>query len=391
MTTGTTFPTRIADVTREWLTTVLREAGALGSGAEVRAFEARACGEPGQTSEVLRIALRYDGPVSHAPGHLVLKLATAADGPRSMATLFGSYVRETRFYQELAPVAGIPIPRCYFAQIGAAGHDFALLLEDLSDGREGDYVRGDVADVKLATDHLAAFHATWWQREELARHDWLFQASPELWSMLRLMLLDSYAKLEAALGTRVPAAITETVAVLLEHWDALLADFQARPFTLIHRDYFLKQMFFPEQGRGRFAVFDWQNPAYGRPTDDLARLMAQSLPPRLRREHERPIVRRYHAALCANGVQNYGFDHAWHQYRMSLLSTMLIDIIVVTHTDVAIYGDYCARRNVDWRDPFCNWIASALEDHSVVDLIRDFARRPGLRNTTSTKPEQSRT
>jgi hypothetical protein len=381
------FPTSIAEVTRDWLTAVLRNAGALSEGERVQGFESVRCGEPGQTSDVYRLALRYEGDAAQAPARLVLKFATTAAEPRAMAVAFGSYLRETRFYQQFAASARMPIPRCYFAEIGPSGYDQALLLEDLGDGREGDYVRGNVADVITAADHLAAFHAAWWQREELANCDWLFQATPELWALLRVVLLDAYSKLEAALGAKVPDAITRTVSAMSEHWDALLVNFQARPFTLIHRDYFLKQMFFPDRGRGRFAVFDWQNPAYGRATDDLARLVAQSLPPALRREHERAIVQRYHAGLCASGVQGYDLEQAWKQYRMSMLSTMLIDIIVITHTDVAIYRDYCAKRDVDWRDPFCNWIAQALEDHAVVDLITDFVREHTRKQP---RPDQGR-
>jgi len=62
-----------------------------------------------------------------------------------------------------------------------------------------------------------------------------------------------------------------------ERWEALVAPRPADAYTLAHVDYHPKQMFFPHQGRGRFAVFDWQGVCVSVGAMDLQRALLTTL------------------------------------------------------------------------------------------------------------------
>jgi hypothetical protein len=57
---GTTFPTRSDQIDCAWLTSVLREQGAL-SGGRVTSFALQPLADPGQTADLCRIVLQYEG------------------------------------------------------------------------------------------------------------------------------------------------------------------------------------------------------------------------------------------------------------------------------------------------------------------------------------------
>ena len=50
------------------------------------------------------------------------------------------------------------------------------------------------------------------------------------------------------------------MALMAEKLDAMLAWTATRPFTFVHGDFHAKQMFFPTDAGGEFAVIDWQFP-----------------------------------------------------------------------------------------------------------------------------------
>ncbi len=53
-----------------------------------------------------------------------------------------AYVREVRFYQQVAGRTSLPVPACYFAGIDAETGLHLLLLEDMAPARSGARVQG---------------------------------------------------------------------------------------------------------------------------------------------------------------------------------------------------------------------------------------------------------
>ncbi|MFI5307727.1 MAG: hypothetical protein ACHQ53_10265, partial [Polyangiales bacterium] len=167
-------PTSASELTSDFLSAALRSAGVLTRG-RVAAFELGSVGDAGQTGEVVRVVPRYEGADEHAPRTLIAKHAAPFEQARAQMHALGLYEREIRFYQEFGQDPGIPIPRCYYAQLDATTGNFSLLLEDVAAGRNGNFWHGSVEDAEMAIKHLAAFHAKWWEHPRLRSTPWLRQ------------------------------------------------------------------------------------------------------------------------------------------------------------------------------------------------------------------------
>jgi hypothetical protein len=109
-----------------------------------------------------------------------------------------------------------------------------------------------------------------------------------------------------ALGHRYPALFPELATRLSE-----------TPCTLSHGDYRLDNMFFTDSGG--LAVYDWQLVDRSRGGRDLGYFLTQSLTRERRIELERSLIDRYVDRLAARGVEGYGFDIAWRDYRLAAL------------------------------------------------------------------------
>src|SRR5262249_20964078 len=153
------------DLTAAWLTQALREAGPLPDGS-VASFEAHEIGQgTGFIGQTIRVKLTYEGvaradrsPVLHthrgyppgrrggpgqldstpnpqrpAPSHefpasLVAKFPSAHAANREFGARYHFYDSEIYFYREIAPLAPIRIPRCYYTGMDEATGSYLLLL-----------------------------------------------------------------------------------------------------------------------------------------------------------------------------------------------------------------------------------------------------------------------
>jgi len=73
----------------------------------------RGGGRHGQIGDSVRFRLDYARGGEDAPASLVGKFPAAGDESRKTGVALGNYIREVRFYQQLAPTALIHTPRCY--------------------------------------------------------------------------------------------------------------------------------------------------------------------------------------------------------------------------------------------------------------------------------------
>ncbi len=90
----------------------------------------------------------------------MLKLAAQDTASRATGVGLGIYAREVRFYDELAPLIGGPLPHCSLALFDESEGWFTLLLEDAVGAQPGDQIAGcDVAQARLAMRALARLHA----------------------------------------------------------------------------------------------------------------------------------------------------------------------------------------------------------------------------------------
>lgn len=99
--------------------------------------------------------------------------------------------------------------------------------------------------------------------------------------------------------------------LLPKRWGAVLARWTSIPATVVHGDLHVENMFCLEDGTNTY--IDFQAVNLGPGVRDLAWLCASSLKSEERHEHEKTIVKAYHEALAARGVQ-YAWEQCWEDF-----------------------------------------------------------------------------
>jgi aminoglycoside phosphotransferase (APT) family kinase protein len=91
---------------------------------------------------------------------------------------------------------------------------------------------------------------------------------------------------------------------------------QPRPWTVQHADYRLDNLLFgTADSAAPVAVVDWQTVVLGPGAADVSYFLGAGPSVDDRREHEERLVREYHRALMARGVDGYSFDQCFADYR----------------------------------------------------------------------------
>jgi len=314
----------------------LREA--LG-GEPIESFTTEPIGT-GQMSESHRVRLAYAERAAGrgAPASVVLKLAAQDTASRATGVGLGIYAREVRFYDELGPRIGGPLPACSLALFDESEGWFTLLLEDAADAAPGDQIAGcSVAEAQLAMRALARLHAPVLGDAALAGTDWLNRPSPINQALVAQLLpgfLERY-------GERVAGEHRALCERFVGRLDAWLADRRA-PQGLVHGDFRLDNLLFGEAGAGRpLTVVDWQTVGWGGAVTDAAYFLGGGLRVEDRRAHERELLDAYHEALLANGVQERAlpWELCWEEYRRHAFAGVLMAIIAPMLVERTERGD----------------------------------------------------
>jgi Ser/Thr protein kinase RdoA (MazF antagonist) len=324
-------PRTPGEITVAWLNHVLGAAGVTGD-AVVAQATVEAIGDLGGVNgETHRVRLAYAAgvrPPPLAPRTLVAKFPAERAGARGVATFQRWYEREVSFYATLASERAIRTPRCYAASIDPTG-DYVLLLEDLWPRAQGDQIAGcSVDDARAALEAIAGVHARWWN------------AAPPVTDALpeTTVGLDRAERVAGALArvwerTRdlvpLPAAVAARLPALVEGYVPLLRHMAAGPVTVVHGDYRLDNLVFDPHAprRDYVTAIDWQFACRCRGMYDVGYFIGLDLDPALRRAHERELVAGYLVALRARGVEGYGDEEAWDDYRRALLLGFAVFLI----------------------------------------------------------------
>jgi len=323
-------------ITASWLTDVLRSAG--HPTVRVRSFAATQIGT-GQIGKCVRFVLDVEGDAT-APRSLVGKFPSDDPVSRATGVMLKNYVKEVSFYRQMQARVSIATPRCYYARIVDDGPHFALLLEDLAPARQGDQLRGCTADVaRAAVLELVGLHAPNWCDQSLRGIDWLGEpdaaGAENLRALYRAHLpgfLDRYGAALAADERAIIAAVGDSTA---EPFGGL-----PTPFSLIHIDYRLDNLLIDERASPpRVTVVDWQSITLGRPLGDVAYFLGAGMTADRRRDAERDIVRAYHAALRARGIDGYDWHACWDDYRRGAFAGFSVTVIASMLVQRTARGD----------------------------------------------------
>jgi len=318
---------------------------ALGT-SPIEAFSTEPIGT-GQMSESHRVSLAYadaglDGAAGRGagtgpdPATIVLKLAARDTASRATGVGLGIYAREVRFYDELAPRIGGPLPACSLALFDESEGWFTLLLEDAVGAQPGDQIAGcGVDQARLAMRALARLHAPVLGDPALAGSDWLNRPSPVNQALVA-QLLPGFLERYGARVAPEHAAVSER---FVERLDAWLAD-RRGPQGLVHGDFRLDNLLFGEPGSAKpLTVVDWQTVGWGGALADAAYFLGGGLLPEQRARHERELLGEYHEALLAQGVQGLSWETCWEEYRRHTFAGVLMAIIAPMLVERTERGD----------------------------------------------------
>ena len=330
-------PMLVSDLSAGWLTGALREAGHLDPSAEVTSLRAEPFGEGvGMVGQLARLHVTYSAGVG-LPATFIVKLPSPYEANRAQMQQFRYYVREALFYREVAPMAGIRTPRCWWSAIDHENALSAILLEDVAHLSSPDQIAGMSPELaERAVRAIARFHARWWQSPELDSIDWMdygngpiTMGAVPLFQFAWPMFLDNGFR---ALLTDAQVALGEKVR---DRFGSLLTDFGGEPRTICHTDFRSENMFFGEPGTDdEFVLIDWQLTTRSGGMYDVSYLLAQSLTVEDRRAHEDRLLRAYHEELSAGGV-DVSFDEVRDFYRIGLMVCLVIPVSVGGMLDMA--------------------------------------------------------
>ncbi|MDB5470095.1 MAG: hypothetical protein JWR84_1655 [Caulobacter sp.] len=317
-----------------WLTAVLQGGGV---DAVVSGFAAKGVGT-GQIGDSVRFSLEYARKGPDAPASLVGKFPAAAPESRATGVMLSNYIREVRFYQELAPKALIRTPRVYFTDVDEATSDFVLMMEDLAPAEQGDQLTGvTLEQARLVIVEAARLHASHWQDPALDTMPWVSGSKAAaqreghdeqvvfLWQAFK----DRY-------GPRLDPAWV-TAGDWLSSRAASVAEAPGAPRCLTHNDFRPDNMMFGNARGGHpLTVLDWQSYAYGVGATDVAYFLAGALSPDQRRAAEPELLGLYHDTLTSLGVSGYTTQDLKRDYGRGgylLFLTAFFAAMIVTQTE----------------------------------------------------------
>lgn len=176
------------------------------------------------------------------------------------------FVREVRFYREVAPTIGVRVPGCLRAEEHADGSTL-LELENLSGWRPG-------TDPVSGAQLLKALHSRW---EGTAVQTWPWLPRPDVSELVDDLFAASWPM------TRERRDLTPSAGTF---GDMLLGNVQeaerraesAGPMALVHGDASCKNM--RTSPTGEVALLDWEDVGTGPGVGDLAWFLVSSVDPK---------------------------------------------------------------------------------------------------------------
>lgn len=311
-------PAGVDDLSPQWLSAALGDVDVTTVRAEQIALDS------GFSSLLYRLHLTGE----HVPPTLIAKLPAQSEA-RGAMDLLGGYRRELSFYRDVAGRAPMDTPAVYTARIADNGVDFVLLLEDLADWDNADHLAGlSMERARMCLAQLAALHA-WSCSTSVALESFPSIATPIARDLLLPAFGPGWEIYRAHTETSVPPAIARFAERFTERAVEAFAVLTERDM-LVHGDIRADNLFF----RGdRMKVVDFQFAARGAGAADAAYLVTQGLPVAVREGHDEALLREYLEHVAAQGVNDYGFDEAWRQYRFAAVYLMVLPVITLIGWD----------------------------------------------------------
>ncbi len=332
-------PTRVEDMTPEWLSGVFAESGV--SPVAVTAVEFSRIGEGvGFIGEIHRIALSYEDPVAAvaagAPTSVVSKIPTQDPGGRMIGTMLRLYEKESGFYRHLAKDSPVRVPACFYNGADVDTQQWCLLLEDMHTYDVGDQLQPcSLEQARTLITAMAKIHARWsdGRADDL---EWLPRIDDPSNSGMLAMYDDCLPIATARYGHMVPEYMLDWGQRFAPHALSWVADYASQPGTVTHGDFRTDNIVFsPTAPLADFAFLDWQLTSRGPGATDLYYFLALSLDPEVSCGNFDELVDLYLAEYRAAGATPPSLDVLLHQMRGIGLFFSVLGVVTMATLDTA--------------------------------------------------------
>lgn len=313
--------TRPEDLSAEWMTDILRRAGALPSGS-VSELDYRIIGT-GKMGDNARFTLQYDGAPAAAPGSVVVKFPAADDTARAMAAAQGAYYNEVMFYRHLAQQTAMHTPHIYANDISEDRQHFIIVMQDLAPAEPGSQLQGaSRAQVELAMREAAQLAAAFYGNASLSELDYVMSPGNGGAELAQQLLQQSWPGFTERFGEALSQECLQFGSRYVDRHQHFAFRFQG-PKTLAHGDFRCENILF---GRDAAYTVDWQTAIESSPLTDLSYFLGSSVDVEDRRRWERELVADYQQQLAALGVK-LSLDECWSQYREQSMHGLMLSIL----------------------------------------------------------------
>ena len=362
---GLTIPASLQEITAPWLSRVLKDAGAAGRTRVTGCSAEPAADQTGFLNQLFRLHLEYETPHPDLPRTMMAKLPSTEPPIGEVFAKLASNLREARFYQAIAGGSTLRTPRTYFCGADPATGRTVLLLEDLSDARQGDSVAGcSREEAERVMAQMAMFHASWWGSPSLERLDWMPRRDAETDAYQEIYAGAWRSLLEKA-ADGMPEGLRSLGEAFVGEIPTIKAMLAKPPRTIVHGDFRLDNCFFPDDGARSPVVFDWEFCTRGRGANDAATFISDTFAPQERREVEMGLLHAYHSSLAHNGVSGYSFEECLRDYRLSMLEVAAFWVVV------GGYCDYGGERASRYLRNSLERFDAAISDLSCLELLKE--------------------
>ena len=177
---------------------------------------------------------------------------------------------------------------------------------------------------RAALANVAGLHGPRWRDESLLNIDFLSPATEEMAGFLAEVFRSANDQFADRYRDRLDdddLATLRDVTEVIGSWQLA----RSGPFAVVHGDYRLDNLMFSPTGR--VTALDWQTVTVAPAARDAAYFLGTCLEPELRRAHERELFDGYLDALAAHGVEGYGGDDAFDDYRLGQLQGPMITVL----------------------------------------------------------------
>ena len=355
-------PADADELSLEWLTAALHQAGALDQ-ERVMSIKSAPVGQLGFAGQIRRLQISYDKPELGAPKSLVAKFSTPHPTARAAVHSMGFYEREIGFYRELAADCPVRTPRCYFGEVDMDSGASLLLLEDLTWMQNLSSAGGSLEEVELVIRELAKLHAAWWGDARLDHISWLPMKGFMTPDQAPLLLSQNWESFLGKLSIPVTEELLWAGELCAQYLNAVsVSMYTEPPRTLIHNDVQADNLLIA--GNGELALIDWQLTTCAQPALDLARFLVCCLDTSERRRHEDRLLEMYYSALTERSITGYSLQQCRDDYRLALVPTASRLATAVGH-----HPGLTAMPDGFWNVLFPRY-ARALADLGVDELLQ---------------------